>query len=327
METLQIETMNLYDLKIASLGYGNMQKGIMNQLFAKNIVDKNKYTAVVNRPKSREILLQEGLAATLDHDVIKEADLVFLAYKQDGFWAEKVHENFAGKIVISIIAGITEEEIAEKFPGAKIVRAMPNRGSVVGEGCTFLKFSTAERGTARDFTAEDKELVKEIFRESGKCYEVQTTNEINQGTILSASMFGIIAFFRDKIHNVLKISRESKKSREFFSELEKIVTDIAQKYQFITDQAEEITSQTFAGVEKLAENSSYSDIQKSVTSKNGTTQAMLENLAENGVDDFVSEIFTDERQLTDEQKKKFAGFLEESYLAGMRRAEELAEGK
>ena len=42
METMNnTETMNIFDLNIASLGYGNMQKGIMNQLFAKKIVDKD----------------------------------------------------------------------------------------------------------------------------------------------------------------------------------------------------------------------------------------------------------------------------------------------
>ena len=317
MEILQLETMNLYDLKIASLGYGNMQKGIMNQLFTKNIVDKNKYTAIVRSEKSREILAKSGMSATLNHAEIRNADVIFLAYKQDGFWAEKVFENMTGKTVISIIAGIKPEDIAKKFVGADIVQAMPNRGSVVGEGCTFLNFS-------RDFADDKKEMVREFFAESGDVYEVADIAELNKSIIASASMFGVIAFLRDQIHNVLKISRESEKSREFFQYFQKVVENIAKKHNFLPEFATEISAKTFQGVEKLAQEFNYLDIQKSVTSKNGTTQAMIEYLKSQNIENLLTEIFAG-NSLDKEKMQNFARILERSCAAGLIRARELAE--
>jgi len=317
METLNNEIMNLYDLKIASLGYGNMQKGIMKQLFEKKIVDKNKYTAIVRRPESREILEKSGISATLNHAEIKNAEVIFLSYKQDGFWAEEVFENMQGKTIISIIAGIKTEDIAKKFVGADVVQAMPNRGSVVGAGCTFLNFS-------RDFPADKKEMVRKFFAESGDVYEVSDIAELNKSIIASASMFGVIAFLRDQIHNVLKISKDDEKSREFFNYFEKIVENIAIKHNFLPEFATEITRKTFQGVEKLAAEFSYLDIQKSVTSKNGTTQAMLEYLESQNIKQLLTELFA-EKSRTEEKMQNFARILERACAAGLIRARELAE--
>ncbi len=318
METLtSLEKMDLKDLKIASLGYGNMQKGIMQKLFEKNIVDKNKYQAIVRSEKSREILAREGLSVSLNHEDIKEADLIFLSYKQDGFWAEKVWENMQGKTIVSIIAGIKPEDIAKKFVGADIVQAMPNRGSVVGAGCTFLNFS-------RDFPKKKKEIVKKIFAESGAVYEVKDLQELNKSIIASASMFGVIAFLRDKIHHVLNVSKNDEKSREFFNYFKKIVANIAIKHDFLPEFAPEITEKTFQGVEKLAEKFNYSDIQKSVTSKNGTTQAMIEYLENQNIEQLLREIFA-ENLLDKEKMQNFARILERSCAAGLLRARELSK--
>lgn len=313
METLKIDNMDLKTKKIAFLGYGSMIQGITRKLFDNNIIDKSKCLSVTNSGTNRE----KGVKFSTNHSEITDFDIIFIGYKQNNLREEEIYQNMNGKIVISIIAGITEEELQKKFRGAKIVRAMPNRGSVVGEGCTFLKFS-------RDFTAAEKEMVGELFLASGKSYRIETTEQIDQGTIFSASMFGIIAFFRNKIHNTLKLAEiDDQKSREFFAELENIITKLAKETALVSGKSEQIIHQTFLGVEKLAEKFSYSDIQKSVTSPNGTTQAMIENLEKNNIDKFLTDIFG-RNSLNSKKINNLSEFLNNSCHAGLARAQEMS---
>lgn len=314
METISINNMELKNKKIAFLGYGSMIQGITRKLFDDEIIDKKNCIAVNLSGKSRE----KGVKFLTDHKEIDNSDIIFVGYKQKDLRAEEVHENMAGIIVISIIAGITEEELQSKFIGAKIVRAMPNRGSVVGKGCTFLKFS-------RDFTEEEKRTVESLFLASGNAYQVDTTEKIDKGTIFSASMIGVAAFFRDKIHNTLNLSTENHaKSREFFIELENIVTSLTDETNLVVGKAEEVIDQTFLAVEELAKTREYSKIQANVTSPNGTTHAMIENLKQNNIDKILTDIFS-ENSLNTEKMENFARIIERSCRAGLIRARELAE--
>ncbi len=317
METLNyIETMNLTDLKIAFLGYGAMIQGITRKLLDNQIIDNKKCLAVTRTGKSRE----KNIKFSTNHQEITQYDLIFLGYKQPDLRAEQVYENLEGKIVVSIIAGITEEEIQAKFRGAKIVRAMPNRGSVVGEGCTFLKFS-------RNFNEDEKVLVETFFKASGATYRVETTEEIDKGTIFSASMIGVIVFFREKIHHVLKISKDDPRVREFFYNLEKIIVELAQEVDFIRGRTAEIINQTFIGTEELiAKYKNFAEIRASVTSKNGTTQAMIEYLESHNIEHILSEIFAG-NILNQESFAQLTEILNKSCQAGLKRARELAQAK
>ena len=121
------------------------------------------------------------------------------------------------------------------------------------------------------------------------------------------------------------------KSREFFENLKNIVGSLAKKYNFLPEHANEIAEKTFRGVENLHHRigekikNEYSYIQASVTSPNGTTHAMIEYLKSINIESFLENVFQEEHVLEKEKQEKFAGFLEKSYLAGMKRAAELAE--
>jgi pyrroline-5-carboxylate reductase len=83
----------------------------------------------------------------------KEADVVLLSCKPQMFrevlGAEGMKEALAGKMLISILAGVTEDQIEkllydESFPenACRVVRAMPNTASFVRESMTVIATST-----------------------------------------------------------------------------------------------------------------------------------------------------------------------------------------
>jgi pyrroline-5-carboxylate reductase len=327
MEKLTIEKVNLLEKKIFSFGHGSMGGAIINFLLENGSIDKSKYKTIVKSSKSREKLTQKGINVSNQRipENIENADIIFLFYKPDSIEEEIVYENFSG-IVISILAGVKIKNIQEKFPNAKIVRAMPNRGSVVGEGCTFLQFF-------QNFPVDEKKPVTEIFAQSGDVYEIFTTKQMDQATILSASMVGIIAFFQNKIRNTLNISERDPKFRNFFIKFNEIVENLAKKYRFLPEQAAKIAKKTFHGVSELSHQqkelskNKYACIQKSVTSPNGTTQAMIEYLEKIEIENFLEEIFSVEANFKKEKQKKFEEVLENTYLVGIKRAKEMAKGK
>ncbi|KAF2836677.1 pyrroline-5-carboxylate reductase [Patellaria atrata CBS 101060] len=121
----------------------------------------SRFVATVRRPASAKkiksslgqysspltVLINENLQAA------KEADVILLACKpqmfRDVLGGEEMKEALAGKLLISILAGVTKEQIEGfLFPGFSrpsnaclIVRAMPNTASFVRESMTVVATS------------------------------------------------------------------------------------------------------------------------------------------------------------------------------------------
>jgi pyrroline-5-carboxylate reductase len=72
----------------------------------------------------------------------------------------------AGKLVISIAAGIRLEQLARWLPKSAVVRAMPNTPCLIGEGMTVIA-----RGAS--VTDEQAKVANEIFSSVGGCLEAE----------------------------------------------------------------------------------------------------------------------------------------------------------
>jgi len=84
------------------------------------------------------------------------------------------------QLIISIIAGATIETLSETLKNEFIVRAMPNTPSQIGQGMTAWTCSEKVK-------TEQKEQVRVLLTALGKEIYVETENQIDMATSLSAT--------------------------------------------------------------------------------------------------------------------------------------------
>ena len=116
------------------IGCGNMGGALLRRWLAEGLGP----VAVID-PAARN--LPPGVEASARPPAEGKPDIVVLAVKPQA-WAQAVLP-LAGRLgpltlVISVMAGVCTEDLARLFPGAGIVRAMPNTPSAVGQGATAL---------------------------------------------------------------------------------------------------------------------------------------------------------------------------------------------
>ena len=153
---------------IGFIGAGKMAEAMIGGLIMKNVFDKDGIIACAPHESTRERVSQTYGIRTLGtaKEICTESKIVVLAVKP-----KQVPEVFAegldlkGKVLISIVAGLTIERLRAYVPDAKIVRVMPNHCCMVLEGAMgFCCDSTV--------TETDKENVAGILESVGLAVEV-----------------------------------------------------------------------------------------------------------------------------------------------------------
>ena len=98
----------------------------------------------------------------------READLIILATKPQQIAAAlaDLDKSTAGKLVISIAAGVKLAQLATALTGARWVRVMPNTPCLVGQSASGYCLGPKA-------TASDGERVKELLSAVGKAFEVE----------------------------------------------------------------------------------------------------------------------------------------------------------
>ena len=140
-------------MRIGFIGLGNMATAIIGGLLregtvlegdapvtAADLIGSAPSQATRDRAAERF-----GIAVTPDNvQVAREADVIVLAVKPQFFpqVTAEVREAAAGKLVISIAAGLTLERIAGMLgvpeDQARLIRCMPNTPALVNAGCTAV---------------------------------------------------------------------------------------------------------------------------------------------------------------------------------------------
>lgn len=236
---------------IAFIGGGNMAQAIVLGLL------KQGYPAaqiIVNDPNEdkRAFFANLGVqTAENNAESVARADVVLLAVKPQ-MMAEVCEPlsavDFAGKLLISIAAGISTARLQALIPTAKsIVRVMPNTPALVGEGMAGL------------FAAKNTAETNRTFAEA----------------LLSAVGKTVWVEDEDQMHAVTAASGSS--PAYFFLMLE-AMQQALMKMNLDENTARELVQQAMLGAAKMVvENphTALSTLRENVTSKGGTTAAAL----------------------------------------------------
>lgn len=156
---------------IAVLGGGQMAEALIGGLLAAKVSEPGFICATDPVPARRD-LLKSRFGIQVGEDNAKAAagaDLVLLAVKPQVLPAvlRDAGAALAGKLVVSIAAGVTSAWIREQVPAARgIVRAMPNTPALVREGVTALAYHP-------DLAGDDVAAVRSLFEAVGAVVAVE----------------------------------------------------------------------------------------------------------------------------------------------------------
>jgi pyrroline-5-carboxylate reductase len=170
--------------RLAFLGGGVMANAILRSLLQAGLVSPGQVSVSEIVPERREALAALGVrAVTTNGEAAANAEVLILAVKPYVVSAvlRELRESLrAEQLVVSIAAGVTLGQIEADLPeGVPAIRVMPNTPVQVGAGAAALC-----RGSHA--TAEQAELVRQLFEAGGRCVEV-TEAQMDAVTGLSGS--------------------------------------------------------------------------------------------------------------------------------------------
>lgn len=165
------------DRSLCVLGCGTMGEAIVAGLLRAGWLGRERVIVTARRPAVAERLHERlGVDATTDNLRACEAAEVVLVCLKPQRYADvldnpSMRAALAGKLVISIAAGVTLEKLAKWLPETALIRAMPNTPSLIGEGMTVLcRLSDGSANVAND---EQLNLARRIFESVGVCLELE----------------------------------------------------------------------------------------------------------------------------------------------------------
>lgn len=252
---------------LAFIGAGNMSRSIIAGLIQAGYPAGRIIAANPSRPKLDELADQFGIRITQNNaEAAREADVIVLAVKPQLMAAmleALVAElgSLAGKLLISIAAGIKVERLQEMAGGhARIIRTMPNTPSLLGLGMTGLYAPTGIEQADRDFAEQMMQAV-------GKTLWVAQESGIN-GVIAAAGS-----------------------APAYFFLFMQGIAEEAEAMGFSPEQARLLVQQTALGAAAMVEQNpelSLQALREQVTSKGGTTAEAVKTFQEQGLKPLTS---------------------------------------
>lgn len=155
-------------IKLAVIGCGKMGAAIVGGLAGD---DRFEVVGVTTRRQeaARALGASLGVPAGTDNAVaVSGADVVLLAVKPQiaGTVLRKMDGSLAGKLLVSICAGVTTAQLDTFAPESRILRAMPNTPCLIGEGMTVV-------GPGPRATDADREACLAMFGAVGRVRELE----------------------------------------------------------------------------------------------------------------------------------------------------------
>ncbi len=130
--------------KIAVLGCGTMGQAIIGGLLANGAITVDQVSASVRRAERAEKLSEKlGINATTNSvEAASAGDIVLLCVKpqtaSELLSDPALRDALAGKVLISICAGVRLAQFDEWLPETSLLRAMPNTPSIIQQGMTVV---------------------------------------------------------------------------------------------------------------------------------------------------------------------------------------------
>ena len=237
------------DCNISFIGGGNMAQALIGGLIARGLAP-TRITVSDPVERVRELLVEKDVQVTTDNAAaILNADVVVFAVKPQVLAQvlKPLRGLFAGKLVISIVAGAEIATMANLLDTQRIVRVMPNTPALVQTGAHGLFANEA-------VNQADRDLASQVLAATGLTIWVPAESQIDAVTAVSGSG---PAYFFYMMESMIRAGKN---------------LGLDEK------TATELTLQTALGAAQMAITSANSpaELRKNVTSPNGTTQAAIE---------------------------------------------------
>jgi pyrroline-5-carboxylate reductase len=157
--------------QIAVIGSGQMGEALIGGWLAAKTVPADALFATDASAERRDVMKRRfGVRTGSDNrEAASWADVVVLAVKPQilDAVAKDLSSALAGKLVLSIAAGVTIAHLAKLAPkGARIVRAMPNTPVLVRDGVSALSFGAG-------VTEKDQQFARRLFEAVGRAVVVE----------------------------------------------------------------------------------------------------------------------------------------------------------
>jgi pyrroline-5-carboxylate reductase len=172
-------------MKITIIGGGNMGMTYVRAFINKRIVKHEDIFVVEKFVEKIKELKEEGFANVSTELTTEYAasDIILVAVKPQDFFtvATKVRDFLnPNQVVLSIMAGITIDQIQQALNHKNVVRAMPNTPAQLGYGITA--FTIAKEGTF-----ENVSMIDRLFETTGKAIFLKDETLLDAVTALSGS--------------------------------------------------------------------------------------------------------------------------------------------
>lgn len=158
-------------------GTGWLGGAIAQAVLAKKLVPAGNLI-ISNRSGSHPLAQQGACLVTDNQDLVDRSDVVIIAVRPEHFASVAI--NATGKTVISLMAGITAQAIADQTSASAVVRAMPNAAVEIEQ--SFTPWYCSDR-----VGAATKNLVQRVFECVGTAAEVQQEDFIDYLSALSGT--------------------------------------------------------------------------------------------------------------------------------------------
>lgn len=252
-------------MKVLVIGAGNMGLTYAEGMSKSKLLKKKNIMVLDNSDEKLEELHQISHFDTFKEleDCVPQADIIFIAVKPHH--AEELFKKISpivtsDQVLISIMAGITLGAI-QSFSGVrKVIRAMPNLPAQVGLGLTSYVAS-------KEVSRIELLTVESLLNTTGKSILVSNENLIDASTGISGSGPAYVFYFMQSM------------------------MEAALQMGFSKNDSRVLVSQTFTGAIELFNQSSLSpnSWMEKVASKGGTTQAALDSMDDNNVNELIKE--------------------------------------
>lgn len=171
------------EMNLAIVGGGQMGRALAGGMLGNEVVDAKAVVLVEPDPDSRKWWGQHHPAVGTAElaEAVSAASVVLLAVKPNVLPAVARQKGrfWNGKLVISIAAGISLDQLCGWIGHKRVIRVMPNTPSLVGEGASAYC-------CASDVTDDDKTSVANMLTSVGVAVEV-SENQMDAVTGLSGS--------------------------------------------------------------------------------------------------------------------------------------------
>jgi pyrroline-5-carboxylate reductase len=252
-------------MKVLVIGAGNMGLTYSEGMASSPLLSRQKLRIYDTDPNKIKTLNEDGRFNVFSklEDCLPKSDLVFIAVKPyhcDDLFTEMKTMINKEQLFVSLMAGVTIESIQEQLDTKKVIRTMPNLPAQVGKGVTSYTES-------KEVSAIELIMVRNLLDTTGTSIHVENEMYIDASTGISGSGPAYVFYFMQSM------------------------LEAALKMGFSENDSKVLVSNTFEGAIELFKQNSFSPqswIDK-VASKGGTTQAAIDSMEDNNVNELIKD--------------------------------------